>query len=168
LWLAKQTFKSFTTKHELEHQLGYFIFNISLPQLLWQSLKSSALKRAPNCYNRPWIAQQWLPRQYYIYFRGLTHLTQSLTKYACCSSQNWGCFIILKIISHSPYFEFDFYVIVLDAPYEFTPLSNLGSFIFGLEPFSFCDILRKWVIYNENIIFDLQRFCLHPLFQERN
>jgi hypothetical protein len=61
--------------------------------------------------------------------------TQSLAEYACSSLQHFGGFTISKkIITPSPYFEPGVYVFVLVAPYKFTPLLNLLSFIFGLKP----------------------------------
>jgi hypothetical protein len=55
-----------------------------------------------------------------------------------------------------------------NTPYQFAPLLNLRSPIFGLTAFSWFICIYLSLFYYGSTIFDLHLFDLHPLFQECN
>ena len=105
LWLAKQKFKYFTTKHELEHQLRDFIFNISLPQLLC-NLQSLQCLNVPQMVTTDLEPHSSNCQGSTICIPGVsTHPTQSSAECAYSFLQHFVVLLPQNIITPSPYFE---------------------------------------------------------------
>lgn len=66
----------------------------------------------------------------------------------------------------SPCTPVSFRPFCFSAPCQFTPLLNLLFHIFNLRSLAGCNLLRKTLIYDGRIIYNLRLFDLRPRFQE--